>query len=95
MKKDTRDLLKGIGFFTIIGLGATVAQKVYDWTRTPNSAYVIDANGDNRKDILLQNRIGEYTIILQQIDGTYIPLNNLPKETRDSIEAKLKWKKYF
>jgi len=50
MKKDTRDLLKGIGFFTIIGLGATVAQKVYDWTRTPNSAYVIDANGDNRKD---------------------------------------------
>ena len=88
--EDKKNFLKYCGKIGLTVLGLTGFFKFYNWMKEPTLVITMDANGDKRNDLLIQNRRGDYTILLQQADSTYIPLNNLPKKTRDSIEARLK-----
>ena len=55
----------------------------------PNSVYVRDLNGDNRPDLVIETKRGNLFPYLQQEDGTYKRLDELPQLEAKGIEAKL------
>jgi len=68
-----------------IGLSAGRIQGEY--LATPESAYVIDVNGDGIKDLVARGPTGCQAVLLGQKDGTFKPLDGMTKAQQESVDA--------
>ena len=61
-----------------------------DYSFKPDKVYVKDLNGDKRPDVVIKLGNGEKMIYLQQENGYYQKLEQVQKQTMNSLEKKVK-----
>ena len=73
-----------IGLFGGLRLGSYTSRVNY----SPKAVYVLELNGDNRLDLVVEANRGSETAFLQQEDRTYKRLDQILDEQRESIGKK-------
>jgi hypothetical protein len=70
-------------------IGLAIGSGFGYWAHNPSSVYVRDLNSDNRLDVVVVKRNGARRLFLQREDGTYRILDEVRKESGDSLNSRM------
>lgn len=85
MRKYSIHALTGAAVFLI----GVMAGNIYeDYLSRPKAVYTADLDGDNRQDVVVENKKGWRFVFLQRPDGSYRPVDEVLANERATAEAR-------